>query len=135
MAREVGYAAAFIDATAHVSKASDLFALPRNKVLHTDSLAVVKASLAGRMDAWQWVENRAAGSERVLLARGICGPYKTCGAIPTCCSQLLMSASSPVGDPHTSAGARSRRPQGRAKPRVSTKASRSMRPKIAGFLT
>ena len=59
MAREVGYAAAFIDATAHVSKASDLFALPRNKVLHTDSLAVVKASLAGRMDAWQWVENRS----------------------------------------------------------------------------
>lgn len=58
LARAAGYEAAFLDMTAPLVVGSDPFALPRNKILHTDSLAVVKASVAGKMDVWRLIEAR-----------------------------------------------------------------------------
>ena len=58
LARAAGYEAAFLDMTAPLVRGSNPFALPRNKILHTDSLAVVKASVAGKMDVWRLIEAR-----------------------------------------------------------------------------
>ena len=58
LARAAGYEAAFLDMTAPLLPQSDPFALPRSKVLRTDSLAVVRASLEGRMDVWRLIEAR-----------------------------------------------------------------------------
>ena len=58
LARAAGYEAAFLDMTAPLLASCDPFALPRNKVLRTDSLAVVRASVEGRMDFWRLIEAR-----------------------------------------------------------------------------
>ena len=58
LAREAGYEAAFLDMTGPIRRGADLWALPRSKVLGVDSLAVVRASLGGRMDLWRVIEAR-----------------------------------------------------------------------------
>jgi peptidoglycan/xylan/chitin deacetylase (PgdA/CDA1 family) len=58
LARAAGYEAAFLDMTAPLLRQSDPLALPRSKVLRTDSLSVVRASLEGRMDVWRLIEAR-----------------------------------------------------------------------------
>ena len=58
LALAAGYEAAFLDMTAPLLPHGDPFALPRSKVLRTDSLAVVRASLEGRMDVWRLIEAR-----------------------------------------------------------------------------
>lgn len=58
LARAAGYEAAFLDMTAPLRQGADPFALPRNKILHTDSLAIVGASVAGKMDIWRLIEAR-----------------------------------------------------------------------------
>lgn len=58
LARAAGYEAAFLDMTGPLLPSCDRFALPRNKILRTDSLAVVRASVAGRMDVWRLIEER-----------------------------------------------------------------------------
>ena len=58
LARAAGYEAAFLDMTAPLLASCDPFALPRNKVLYTDSLAIVQGSVEGRMDLWRLIEAR-----------------------------------------------------------------------------
>lgn len=58
LAQASGYEAAFLDMTAPLVRGGNAFALPRNKILHIDSLAVVKASVAGKMDIWRLIEAR-----------------------------------------------------------------------------
>ena len=58
LAQAAGYEAAFLDMTAPLLQSSLPFALPRNKVLSTDSLAVVQGSVQGRMDLWRLMEAR-----------------------------------------------------------------------------
>lgn len=58
LARAAGYEAAFLDMTAPLRQGSDPFALPRNKVLRTDSLAILRGSIDGRMDVWRLIEAR-----------------------------------------------------------------------------
>ena len=58
LAQAAGYEAAFLDMTAPLTPSSPPFALPRNKILRTDSLAVVRASVEGRMDLWRLIEAR-----------------------------------------------------------------------------
>ena len=58
LAAAAGYEAAFLDMTGALVPGGDLMALPRNKVLRTDSLAVVRASITGRMDPWRVIERR-----------------------------------------------------------------------------
>jgi peptidoglycan/xylan/chitin deacetylase (PgdA/CDA1 family) len=58
LAQAAGYEAAFLDMTAPLLPSSPLYALPRNKVLGTDSLAIVRASVQGRMDLWRLIEAR-----------------------------------------------------------------------------
>jgi peptidoglycan/xylan/chitin deacetylase (PgdA/CDA1 family) len=58
LAREAGYAAAFLDMTGPLRRGLEPFALPRSKVLGCDSPSVVRASLSGRLDLWRLVEQR-----------------------------------------------------------------------------
>jgi len=55
-AAEAGYTAAFMAVTGQMSKGGDLWALPRAKVLGSDSMFVVGQSLAGGMDVWRHIE-------------------------------------------------------------------------------
>jgi peptidoglycan/xylan/chitin deacetylase (PgdA/CDA1 family) len=56
LAAAAGYEAAFLDMTGALVPGGDLMALPRNKVLGTDSLAVVAASVRGHLDGWRLIE-------------------------------------------------------------------------------
>lgn len=58
LAQAAGYEAAFLDMTAPLLPSSPRYALPRNKVLRTDSLAIVRGSVQGRMDGWRLIESR-----------------------------------------------------------------------------
>lgn len=58
LAREAGYAAAFLDMTGPLRRDLERFALPRSKVLGCDSPSVVRASLSGRLDLWRLIEQR-----------------------------------------------------------------------------
>ena len=58
LAKAAGYQAAFLDAIGSVSRRCDRFALPRCKVLGTDSLRVFRSSLRGQLDLWRRVEDR-----------------------------------------------------------------------------
>jgi peptidoglycan/xylan/chitin deacetylase (PgdA/CDA1 family) len=58
LAEEAGYRAAFLDAIGAVRRGQDRFALPRCKVLGSDSLRVFRASLSGGLDPWRHVEDR-----------------------------------------------------------------------------
>lgn len=58
LAEQAGYQAAFLDAIGAVSRRCDRFALPRCKVLGTDSLKVFRASLRGQLDLWRRIEDR-----------------------------------------------------------------------------
>jgi hypothetical protein len=57
-AQDAGYRAAFLDAIGAVSRGDDRFALPRCKVLGSDSLRVFRASLSGQLDVWRRIEDR-----------------------------------------------------------------------------
>lgn len=57
-AKDAGYRAAFLDSIGAVSRGRDRFALPRCKVLGSDSLRVFRASLRGQLDAWRRIEDR-----------------------------------------------------------------------------
>ena len=56
LAEEAGYTAGFMAVTGEMSRDSDLWALPRAKVLGTDSTLVVEQSLTGGMDIWRHIE-------------------------------------------------------------------------------
>lgn len=56
LAMEVGYEAAFMNVTGPLLPTCDFAALPRNKILSSDTLAVFHASLLGRMDLWSYIE-------------------------------------------------------------------------------
>lgn len=56
LAVEVGYEAAFMNVSGPLLPTCDFAALPRNKILSSDSLAVFHASLMGRMDLWSYIE-------------------------------------------------------------------------------
>ncbi len=58
LAQDAGYRAAFLDAIGAVSRDSDRFALPRCKVLGSDSLRVFRSSLSGQLDVWRRIEDR-----------------------------------------------------------------------------
>ncbi|MBL8632945.1 MAG: polysaccharide deacetylase family protein [Myxococcales bacterium] len=58
LAEQAGYQAAFLDAVGSVSRRSPRFALPRCKVLGTDSQKVFRASLCGQLDLWRRIEDR-----------------------------------------------------------------------------
>jgi peptidoglycan/xylan/chitin deacetylase (PgdA/CDA1 family) len=65
LAREAGYEAAFMDTTGALTRgagATDPMALPRSKVLGSDSRMVVAASLRGQLDLWRFVERRGGGA-------------------------------------------------------------------------
>jgi len=56
LAAEAGYRAAFMDMTGPLGRNDDRWALPRTKVLGTDSLPVVRAAVRGDLDLWRYVE-------------------------------------------------------------------------------
>ena len=58
LASAAGYRVALLDSIGAVSRGCDRFALPRCKVLGSDSLRVFRASLSGRLDLWRRVEDR-----------------------------------------------------------------------------
>lgn len=58
LAEEAGYRAAFMDTTGPLRQHDDTFGLPRSKVLGTDRVAVVRASLSGGIDPWRFIERR-----------------------------------------------------------------------------
>ncbi len=58
LAQEAGYQAAFLDAIGSLSRGQDRFALPRCKVLGSDSWRVFRASVIGQLDLWRRVEDR-----------------------------------------------------------------------------
>lgn len=58
LAQEAGYQAAFVDAIGSLSRGQDRFALPRCKVLGSDSRQVFRASVVGQLDFWRRVEDR-----------------------------------------------------------------------------
>jgi peptidoglycan/xylan/chitin deacetylase (PgdA/CDA1 family) len=58
LALETGYRAAFMDMIGPIERDSDVYALPRAKVLGTDRMMVVAGSLRGDMDLWRRVESR-----------------------------------------------------------------------------
>lgn len=59
LAAQAGYRAAFLDMIGPLYVGGDRLTLPRAKVLRTDSLFVVAASLRGQMDLWRLMEARA----------------------------------------------------------------------------
>ncbi len=58
LAAESGYRAAFLDMTGALEQGIEIMSLPRRKVLGTDSMFVVGASLDSRMDSWRVIERR-----------------------------------------------------------------------------
>lgn len=56
LAREAGYQAAFLAVTGAPQVEGDPFAIPRAKVLGTDSPVVFRAILEGALDIWRFVE-------------------------------------------------------------------------------
>jgi len=58
LAAEVGYRAAFMDMTGRLRRHMEPTSLPRSKVLGSDSMFVVRATLEGRLDTWRFVEER-----------------------------------------------------------------------------
>ncbi|GAB4226573.1 MAG: hypothetical protein Tsb0021_02680 [Chlamydiales bacterium] len=57
VAKKTDYRAAFMNILGHLSSQSDLFSIPRCKVLRKDSLRVVQASLNGHLDLWKKFES------------------------------------------------------------------------------
>jgi peptidoglycan/xylan/chitin deacetylase (PgdA/CDA1 family) len=56
LAREAGYTAAFLAVTGRLRPSDNAYALPRSKVLGGDRPSVFEAILAGRLDAWRFIE-------------------------------------------------------------------------------
>jgi hypothetical protein len=57
LAREAGYRAAFTAVTGAPRREGDPFAIPRAKVLGTDSAFVFRAIVDGALDNWRHVES------------------------------------------------------------------------------
>jgi exopolysaccharide biosynthesis WecB/TagA/CpsF family protein len=56
LAREAGYEAAFLAVSGGIAAGTDLFRIPRSKILGTDDVAVARSVVDGSLDPWSLVE-------------------------------------------------------------------------------